>query len=81
MQKVLSRVGNSKALILDRTLLELIGVDEDGEVEIQVHGDALIVRAAPSLAAAKRLQRLQVLGSGLMDRFDEAYRKLGQPER
>ena len=46
MIKTLSKVGNSQALILDKTLLELIGVGERGEVELQVQGDTLLIRPA-----------------------------------
>ncbi|MCK4374462.1 MAG: hypothetical protein KAX19_04005 [Candidatus Brocadiae bacterium] len=43
MIKHLQKVGNSNALILDRAIMELIGVDEDGEVQLTVHNGSLIV--------------------------------------
>jgi len=43
MIKQLRKVGNSNALILDRAILELIGLDEKGKVELTVHNGSLIV--------------------------------------
>ena len=76
MIKTLSKVGNSQALILDKTMLELIGVGERGEVELQVQGDTLLVR--PARSDARRLE-LEHIGGELMDRFDDAYRRLATP--
>jgi antitoxin component of MazEF toxin-antitoxin module len=76
MIKTLSKVGNSQALILDKTMLELIGVGERGEVELQVQGDTLLVR--PARSDARRLE-LERIGGELMDRFDDAYRRLATP--
>lgn len=80
MFKNLSRVGNSKALILDKTLLELTGLDAEGAtVDVQVHGDALVirrVRETPTAYEADLTARSHVL----MDRFDSAFRRLSAPE-
>jgi antitoxin component of MazEF toxin-antitoxin module len=46
MIKQLRKVGNSNALILDRAILELIGLDEKGKVELTVHNGSLIVTPA-----------------------------------
>ena len=45
MIRKLRKVGNSNALILDKTLMELIGVREGEEVEVHVSGGTLIVTA------------------------------------
>jgi antitoxin component of MazEF toxin-antitoxin module len=76
MIKTLSKVGNSQALILDKTLLELIGVSERGEVELQVQGDTLLIRPAGDRARRAELTRL---GNGLMDRFQDAFERLAKP--
>ena len=46
MNKQLRKVGNSNALILDRAILELVGLDEGGEVQLTVHNGSLIVTPA-----------------------------------
>ena len=46
MLKQLTRHGNSTALVLDRTLLKLLGLEQDSVVEIQVEGGHLIISPA-----------------------------------
>lgn len=43
MIKRLRKVGNSNALLLDKPILELLGLDENGEVQMVVSGGSLIV--------------------------------------
>ena len=44
MRKKLSAVGNSLALIIEKPILELLGIDRDTELEIKTDGEGLIVR-------------------------------------
>lgn len=46
MIKQLRKVGNSNALILDRAILELVGLEEGGEVQLTVHNGSLILTPA-----------------------------------
>jgi len=46
MIKQLRKVGNSSALILDRALMELIGLRENGRVQLTVHNGALVLTPA-----------------------------------
>jgi antitoxin component of MazEF toxin-antitoxin module len=43
MIKQLRKVGNSNALILDKPILELLGLEEDGQVQLTIQDGALIV--------------------------------------
>ena len=43
MIKRLRKVGNSSALILDRPIMEMIGLEENGEVQLTVHSGSLIL--------------------------------------
>ncbi len=45
MIKTLQKVGNSKALILDKSVLEQLGVRDDDQVQLTVTGESLIVTA------------------------------------
>lgn len=79
MAKTLTRVGDSRALIIDRTLLDLLHLSESEEVEIEVHGDALVVRAANRPEQIEdRCTRLREASDALMDRFAEVHRRLAQ---
>jgi antitoxin component of MazEF toxin-antitoxin module len=44
MIKRLTKVGNSSAVVLDRTIMEMVGFDEGGQVQIEVHGDVVTLR-------------------------------------
>ena len=46
MIKHLKKVGNGNALFLDRAILELIGLEEGGEVLLTVHDGSIIVTPA-----------------------------------
>lgn len=52
MRTRLTKVGNSHAVILNRETLELLGVLEGGEVEMQVLGKVLTLHA-PDLESAE----------------------------
>ena len=43
MIKQLKKVGNSNALFLDKPLLELVGLQEGGEVQVTVHEGAIVI--------------------------------------
>ena len=43
MIKQLRKVGNSNALILDRAILELVGLEESAEVQLTVHNGSIII--------------------------------------
>lgn len=75
MIKQLSKVGNSSALILDKTLMELCHLDPQGSVEIEVEHGALVIRAASS---AVRDRALAEASSALMDEFADTYKKLAE---
>jgi len=46
MIKQLRKVGNSNALILDKPILELLGLKEDGQVQLTIQDGSLIVTPA-----------------------------------
>jgi len=46
MIKRLRKVGNSNALILDRAILEVVGLREGGQVQVTVHHGSIVVTPA-----------------------------------
>ena len=46
MIKRLRKVGNSNALILDKPILDLLGLEEDSQVQLTIQDGALIVTPA-----------------------------------
>jgi len=43
MIKTLRKVGNSNALILDKPILELLGLEENGQVKLTISDGSLII--------------------------------------
>lgn len=46
MIKQIKKVGNGNALFLDKAILELVGLEEGGEVQLTVHSGAIIITPA-----------------------------------
>lgn len=46
MIKKLRKVGNSSALILDRAVMEMVGLEESGQVQLTVRDGSIIVTPA-----------------------------------
>jgi len=66
MIKKLTRTGNSVALVLDKPLLEELGLDDSSEVEISTNGDVLVVTPVRDATRGRRLKRI-------IDRLDDRY--------
>lgn len=74
MQKKLSAIGNSLGLIIEKPILELLHIDKDTTLEVSTDGEALIIRPVRSA----RRKRLREVADGIMDRHDDAFRKLAK---
>jgi antitoxin component of MazEF toxin-antitoxin module len=46
MIKRVKKVGNSNALILDKAIMELVGLEENGDVQLTVHNGSIIITPA-----------------------------------
>ncbi len=54
MIKQLRKVGNSNALILDKPILELLGLEEDGQVLLTIQdGNLIVTPARPKTVTAE----------------------------
>lgn len=49
MLRKLNRIGNSRGLIFDRTLLGLLGIKRDDEIILTVKNNRIIIERAPPL--------------------------------
>ena len=76
MIKQLRKVGNSNALILDKPILELLGLEEDGLVQLTIQDGSLIVTPArPKLVSPEELDdKLDYV----MKKRQEVLRRLAQ---
>jgi antitoxin component of MazEF toxin-antitoxin module len=58
MKKKLTRTGNSVALVLDKPVLEQLGLDENSEVEVSTNGDVLVMTPLRSAARRRKLSKV-----------------------
>ncbi|MGC6404134.1 MAG: hypothetical protein ACON5A_02685 [Candidatus Comchoanobacterales bacterium] len=57
MLKKLTKFGNSKALVLDKSILALLGINEDTYVKLEVHGNILTVKPS-NLSSKETLKQI-----------------------
>lgn len=60
MIKKLTRQGNSAALIIDRTLMNLLDIDQDTELKLTVNGQQLIVEPLTDDERSARFKKVMV---------------------
>jgi antitoxin component of MazEF toxin-antitoxin module len=75
MVKKLSRHGNSLALVIDRSILDLLGIDENTTLEISTDGEALVV--AP-LRDKKRQKKFEKALAASHERYEQTYKRLAE---
>jgi len=75
MIKKLAKVGNSQALILDRTMLEHLGVSEGDSIQVTLDGQSIILN--PVVATVTDDQFKESFDR-LSSRYDELMRRLAQ---
>ncbi len=75
MIKKLTRTGNSIALVLDKPLLEELGLDENAEVEVSTNGQVIVITPKRSSARdrkfRKAVERVNSKYAGLFKRLSE----------
>ncbi len=85
MLKNLTKVGSSHALILSKEILALMGIEEGGQIEMQVMGDTVVLsppRATTSSDQASSNLELALAYAQVKNRRDALFARLahqGQP--
>ncbi|MEA2239797.1 MAG: antitoxin MazE [Thermoanaerobaculia bacterium] len=75
MKKKLTRTGNSVALVLDKPLLQQLGLEDGSDVEISASGDVLVVTPIREHARRRRLAKIM---DGLDARYGGVFRRLAE---
>lgn len=75
MIKKLSKHGNSLALVIDRSILDLLNIDEGTSLDISTDGEALVV--AP-VRDKKRRKRFEDALASTNKRFGKALKRLAE---
>ena len=74
MIKKLTPIGNSLGIIIERPILELLGIDRDTPLEITTDGSGLMIRPVTT----DHRTRLQDAAQRMMNAHDETLKKLAQ---
>lgn len=75
MIKKLSKHGNSLAIVIDRPILELLGIDENTPLEIRTDGRAIMVEPVD---AAQRAADFEKALQDTNDRYGEVLKRLAE---
>jgi len=76
MPKKLVRHGNSRAIVIDKAILELLKIDDETELELTTDGRSL--RITPSTDAAARAERLEAISNRIMEQYPDLFRRLAE---
>ena len=77
MIKKLVRHGNSRALIIDRPILELLGASEDSEFTITTNGRSLTITPVKSAEEERRLA-FEYAAEEAITRYGDTFRRLAE---
>jgi len=73
MIKRLTRCGNSRALVIDKGVLDLLKITDETPLEISTDGKKLIIEPMPD---AKRREKFRRVLKHSDEKFGEAYKNL-----
>jgi antitoxin component of MazEF toxin-antitoxin module len=75
MRKRLTRSGNSLALVIDKSLLEALGIDGDTELELSTDGDVLVVTP---VREGRRSKKTAELVAEAHEQYGGVFRRLAE---
>jgi antitoxin component of MazEF toxin-antitoxin module len=75
MRKKLTRSGNSLALVIDKPLLEALGIDADTELEVSTDGDVLVITPRRD---RKRSAKLKAAVAEAHERYGGVFTRLAE---
>ena len=77
MIKKLVRHGNSRAIVIDKPVLDLLNIGEDTEIEIITDGNSLIMRPV-RIADSERKRAFEVAAEEAIDKYGSVFKKLSK---
>ncbi len=75
MSKKLAKIGNSLGVVLERPLLERVGIDAKTELEVSTDGSVIVI--APK-RTRKKDQKLKEVSNWMFDKYAGAFKKLAE---
>ena len=78
LTKKLARHGNSRALVIEKPILDLLGIGDETELELHTDGESLIFTP---VARETRREQIRRIGERLADQHQRALRVMAGEER
>jgi len=75
MRKKLTRTGNSLALVLDKRLLDRVGIDADTPLEVSTNGQVIVVSP---VRTRRRTTKLKTIVTEAHRRYSGVFRRLAE---
>jgi antitoxin MazE len=75
MRKKLTRTGNSLALVLDKELLDELGIEAETPLELSTDGDVIVVSPVRHRRVDERLRKVMTRAH---ERYGGVFRKLAE---
>jgi len=75
MRKKLTRTGNSLALVLDKQLLDRVGIDADTPIEVSTNGQVIVVSPVRD---HRRTGKLKKIVTEAHRRYGGVFRRLAE---
>jgi len=75
MRKKLTRTGNSLALVLDKELLDQLGIGAETPLELSTDGDVIVVSPVRPRRVDERLRKIMARAH---ERYGGVFRKLAE---
>jgi antitoxin MazE len=75
MRKKLTRTGNSLALVLDKRLLDRVGIDADTPLDVSTNGQVIVVSPVRSRGRTAKLKRIV---AEVNTRYGGVFRRLAE---
>jgi antitoxin component of MazEF toxin-antitoxin module len=74
--KRLQAIGNSAGIIIDKPILDLLGITPETELDLKTDGERLII--TPVREPAQRARRLAKVQSRVVRKHERTFRKLAK---
>lgn len=71
--KKLAKLGNSRALVIDKQTLAQMGLSEESEVSMTLHGRQLVITPVDPRITDERLRESM---EKVLDKYDELFKRL-----
>jgi antitoxin component of MazEF toxin-antitoxin module len=75
MRKKLTRTGNSLALVLDKKLLDRVGIDADTTLDVSTNGQVIVVSP---VRGRRRSATVKKIVAEAHDRYGGVFRRLAE---